>query len=99
MKYEISFTGTKAEKEKQALRATRDYLGLARYLQVRRKLVDYCLDVVKAEGGGCATMYRRIQFALMLLGVQGRYPIRAVVRDVLHSVNAVLVGRNQRAPG
>lgn len=98
MKYEISFTGSKAEKEQQALRATREYMGTARYLAWRRKLVDLFLDKHAAEYPTTAKRYRAIKFCALLSGVQGYWPVRAIARDVLgivHSVNAL---RSARGP-
>lgn len=89
MKYEINFTGTKAEKEKQALKAVKEYMGTARYLQFRRKLVDHFVDVAQGADGTRAKQYRGIKFCLMLSGVQGYWPVRAVAREVLRTVRDV----------
>ena len=81
MKYTIEFKGTRGEREAQALKATKEYLGTARYLQIRRKLVDWCLAQREVSNVNSRELYRGIQFALVLIGVQGRWPARAVIRD------------------
>ncbi len=96
MKYEINFTGAKAAKEKQALKATKDYMGTARYLAWRRKLVDLFLGQGAGEYPTKAKKYRAIKFCLLMSGVQGYWPIRAVAREILAILDDV---RNLRIQG
>lgn len=85
MHYTVKFTGSPEEQRKQALRACKQYLGAARFLRIRRLLVD---DAIKYE-----LSYRQLRrsskFALAMIGVQGRTPCEAIARDVWASVKAV----------
>jgi hypothetical protein len=77
MSYTVVFEGTKAEQEKAAMKEVMLYLGRARYLQVRRRLVEATTDVRRS------TIYRSVRLGCWLVGVQGYFPVRAVARDVL----------------
>lgn len=84
MHYTVKFTGSRTEKEAQALDATREYLG-PRSL---KKLVGNIASYILAGGRASRTMeYRAIRFFCAMNGVQGRYPVRAVARQVFHTVN------------
>lgn len=85
MHYTVKFTGTRRQKEEQALKETISYLG-PRSL---RKLVDNISSYILA--GGCvsrAMEYRAIRFFCAANGVQGYYPVRAVARKVFAQINA-----------
>lgn len=85
MHYTVKFTGTRAEKEQQALKASREYLG-PRSL---KKLVDNISSYILAGDRASRTMeYRAIRFFCAANGVQGYYPVRAVARKVFAQINA-----------
>ena len=87
MKYEINFTGTKAQKEKQALHAIKEYLGVARYLAFRRQLVDYHLKT--EPGQSHSAQYRNVRLGCWAVGISGYLPQRALAREVLRIVDNV----------
>lgn len=85
MHYTVTFTGSRTEKEAQALDATREYLG-PRSL---KKLVGNIASYILAGDRVSRTMeYRAIRFFCAANGVQGYYPVRAVARKVFAQINA-----------
>lgn len=86
MKQTVEFKGTRAQKEKRALEITKSYLGSASYLQIRRKIVDYCMSMLGSSDGTRTKQYRAVRFSMAMVGVAGYWPHRAVARDVLRIV-------------
>lgn len=79
MGYETKYLGTKAENEAKALQDCKDYLG-DRYDGTMK-----ALKVLAGEFGGRTTRkYAAIRDCLgLIIGIQGYYPVRAMVREVL----------------
>lgn len=87
MKQTVRFTGTKAEQEKQALQRIKDFLGTARFLALRRQLVDYF--TITNPTARQAEQYRGVALACWSQGIAGYFPRRAMARAVLRIVDAV----------
>jgi hypothetical protein len=78
MRQTIKFYGTKAECEAQALQRCRDYLG---------DRFDFALgairDMLCTVGATRRQRLNRCKMALSFAGVEGYYPVRAMIRAAL----------------
>ena len=74
--YDIHFTGTKDEKERQALRACASYLGKARFNKMTQAIAK------ELQGASCRQAYRSVRFNCPFIGIQGYWPIRAMFKHI-----------------
>lgn len=72
--YTVKFTGTPAEKHKQALKATKEYLGAKRFKVLLQGIKDGGKSSLKAK-------LRLAYFYADFCGVRGRTVIHALVRE------------------
>lgn len=74
--YIVEFTGSTRDREAAALRECISYLGKARFNKL-------CNAVAK-DLRGCTIRqaYRELRFALPFAGIQGYWPIRAMVKHI-----------------
>lgn len=76
MHYEVRFTGTRLERDEQALKEVKRYLGRSGW----RRLVDVARETV-------AMPWRvRVKWArmfCMMNGISGKHPVRAVIKVFL----------------
>lgn len=75
--YTVTFKGTRAEKEAQALKECKEYLGRS------YKRIVKALKEARAQSSGLIRFYRWAQLALSFAGIQGKWPVRAMVRQAL----------------
>jgi len=74
--YTVKFEGSKQECEAAALRECISYLGKDRFNKM-------CNSVAKdLRGCGIRQAYRELRFALPFAGIQGYWPIRAMVKHI-----------------
>jgi hypothetical protein len=80
MHYTIQFDRSKpdsrAERERQALEACKDYLGL-RFPEIILRLQDY----LQKPGSRRTAKYRAVCVALSFAGIQGYWVCRAMIRE------------------
>lgn len=82
MKYEITFTGTKEDKERAAFNACVEYLGKQRFNNV-------CNEIARSMRGWpepkrtARNAYRQVQFYCgAFLGIAGYWPRRAMFKHI-----------------
>lgn len=79
MRYETQYLGTKAENEAKALQDCKDYLG--------EEIYEKAIRILRADLSSPTSRtykYHYIRASLvMFLGIEGYWPVRAMVREVL----------------
>lgn len=79
MSYTVRFTGTRAEREAAALKECKEYLET----NTRFKRVTLALREGWESGKRPATRMRTAYFLCSMIGIQGRWPVRAMVKAAL----------------
>lgn len=74
--YEVRFTGSNDEKERQALKECVSYLGKGRFNKIVQSIAK------DLRGASCREAYRSVRFALPFAGIQGYWPIRAFFKHL-----------------
>lgn len=74
--YEVKFTGSKADKELQALTECVAYLGKDRFNKISHNIAK------GLRGASCKEAYRTLRFGCPFIGIQGYWPIRAMFKHV-----------------
>jgi len=83
MHYTVKFTGTNQQKESQALAECKSFLGNRIYNNVVKALR---VDLLASNPRSRTQHLRHAHTLLSFVGVQGRYPVRALVRAALRPV-------------
>lgn len=94
MSYTVQLTATtKLGKEAQAIEECKAYLGTAKFLNVRSKIVSF---LVEQPAMRTTQTYRNVCLGCWAVGLNGYWVKRAVARTVLQSVKALRATRAQR---
>jgi len=74
--YNVKFTGSKADKEAQALKACVDYMGKVRFNRVTLEIAQ------SLKGLSAKTTYRSVCFYCDFMGIKGYWPVRAMFKHI-----------------
>lgn len=84
MHYTTNYTGTNTENEQSARNDVVSYLGGKREYNKKLKVLRAYAEGVRHGGGSVSKLYRNVRASLALfLGIEGYWPVRAIMRDVL----------------